>query len=86
MGSMRGWQMRGLLIKSRLIRFGLIYIPVTNQQYLEFTQNTGYITYSGEDPDPKDFPGVPKDKLVAGSAGFQSPKHKVDMGNNLNML
>ena len=64
--------------------FWIDIYPVTNQQYLEFTRNTGYITYSEKDPDPKDFPGVPKDKLVAGSAVFQSPKHKVDMSNNLN--
>ena len=58
--------------------------PVPNQQYLKFVQHTGFVTYSERDPDPRDFPGVPKDKLFAGSAVFQSPKHKVDMRNYLN--
>lgn len=58
--------------------------PVTNKQYLNFVQHTGYVTYSERDPDPKDFPGVPKDKLVAGSAVFKSPEQKVDMRNYLN--
>ena len=58
--------------------------PVTNSKFLKFVQRTGYVTYAEKDPDPKDFPGVPPDKLVAGSAVFQSPKHKVDMRNYLN--
>jgi len=40
--------------------------PITNQQYLNFVQHTGYVTYSEKDPDPKEFPDVPKEKLVAG--------------------
>lgn len=62
-----------------LDRFWIDKYPVTNLKYLEFVQRTGFVTFSERDPDPKDFPGVPKDKLVAGSAIFQSPKHKVDM-------
>jgi len=58
--------------------------PVTNQQFAQFVQETGYVTFSERELDPKDFPGVPKDKLVSGSAVFKQPKKPVSMNNYLN--
>src|SRR5262245_12370134 len=41
--------------------------PVTNAEFEQFVNATGYVTVAERQPDPKDFPGVPRDKLVAGS-------------------
>src|SRR5437667_11913259 len=42
--------------------------PVTNQQFEKFIDATHYTTVAEHKPDAKDYPGVPADKLVAGSA------------------
>lgn len=41
---------------------------VTNADFAKFAKATKYVTVSERMPDPKDFPGVPKEKLVPGSA------------------
>ena len=46
---------------------------VTNEQYERFARATGYRTVAERNPDPKDFPGVPLEKLVAGSVVFSVP-------------
>ena len=55
--------------------------PVTNAQFAKFVAATGYKTIAEQTPDPKDFPGVPLDKLVAGSAIFNPPKQAVPLDN-----
>jgi len=47
--------------------------PVTNRQFAAFVKATGYVTIAERKPDAKDYPGVPADKLVAGSACFNPP-------------
>ena len=47
--------------------------PVTNRQFAAFVMATGYVTIAERKPDAKDYPGVPADKLVAGSACFNPP-------------
>src|SRR4051812_23377882 len=42
--------------------------PVTNAQFRKFIDATKYLTVAERKPDPKDYPGVPEEKLVAGSA------------------
>jgi formylglycine-generating enzyme required for sulfatase activity len=56
---------------------------VTNAQFAKFVEETKYITVAERDPDPKDFPGVPKEKLVAGSIVFTPPPDAVDLNNHL---
>lgn len=53
--------------------------PVTNAQFAEFVRATGYVTLAERTPDAKDYPGVPADKLVAGSAVFTPPKKDVTL-------
>jgi formylglycine-generating enzyme len=53
--------------------------PVTNEQFGAFVTATSYITVAERKPDPKDFPGVPPDKLLPGSVVFTPPAHPVSL-------
>ncbi len=50
---------------------------VTNGQFEKFVKATGYVTVAERKPLAKDFPGVPAEKLVAGSLVFTPPQHPV---------
>jgi formylglycine-generating enzyme required for sulfatase activity len=56
---------------------------VTNAEFARFVEATGYKTVAEVPPDPKDFPGVPEEKLVAGSAVFSPPDEPVPLGEYL---
>jgi len=43
---------------------------VTNEQFDKFVRATGYVTVAERKPDPREYPGVPAEKLVAGSIVF----------------
>jgi formylglycine-generating enzyme required for sulfatase activity len=53
--------------------------PVTNAEFDAFVTATKYVTVAERRPDPKDFPGVPPDKLVPGSVVFTPPAHPVSL-------
>jgi formylglycine-generating enzyme required for sulfatase activity len=55
--------------------------PVTNAAFEKFVKATGYKTIAERKPDPKDFPGVPQEKLVAGCAVFSPPPGDVSLEN-----
>jgi sulfatase modifying factor 1 len=55
--------------------------PVTNAQFAAFVKATGYVTVAERTPDPKDFPGAPREALVAGSAVFVSPASVSSLDN-----
>jgi formylglycine-generating enzyme required for sulfatase activity len=57
--------------------------PVTNADFERFVNATGYVTVAEHQLDPKDFPGVPRDKLVPGSAVFNATSHPVPLDNPL---
>jgi formylglycine-generating enzyme required for sulfatase activity len=56
---------------------------VTNAQFAAFVKATGYKTVAERPLDPKDYPGVPVDKLVPGSAVFTPPTQKVSLADPL---
>lgn len=56
---------------------------VTNAQFAKFVEVTKYVTVAERDPDPREFPGAPKEKLVAGSIVFTPPPNKVDLDDHL---
>jgi sulfatase modifying factor 1 len=55
---------------------------VTNQQFERFVRATGYITVAERKPDAKDYPGVPPERLVAGSIVFHPPGREVSLDNH----
>lgn len=54
---------------------------VTNKQFEDFVYATGYITVAERALDPKDFPGIPADQLIPGSAVFTPPSYPVSLNN-----
>jgi formylglycine-generating enzyme required for sulfatase activity len=57
--------------------------PVTNAEFERFVDATGYVTVAERALDPRDFPGVPRDKLVSGSAVFNATTEPVPLDNPL---
>lgn len=57
---------------------------VTNAQFAQFVQITGYRTVAERALHPDDFPGVPLDLLVPGSAVFTPPKENVGLDDYTN--
>ncbi len=57
---------------------------VTNQQFAEFVNATGYVTLAERQPDPADFPGAPAENLVPGSMLFRQTNRPVDLRNYFN--
>jgi sulfatase modifying factor 1 len=52
---------------------------VTNEEFARFVKATKYKTVAEKELNPADYPGVPADKLVPGSAVFTPPNHKVSL-------
>lgn len=57
---------------------------VTNRQFLQFVQATGYQTVAERPLDPADFPNVPRDLLVPGSAVFTPPSQQTALNDYTN--
>jgi formylglycine-generating enzyme required for sulfatase activity len=53
--------------------------PVTNAQFAEFVDATGYVTVAERPLDPADFPGAPPENLVPGSMVFTMTAGPVDL-------
>jgi formylglycine-generating enzyme required for sulfatase activity len=53
--------------------------PVTNRDFLQFVNATGYVTFAGLKPDAADYPGALPHMLRAGSLVFTRPKHLGDL-------
>lgn len=64
-----------------LTGFWMDKTEVTNEQFAKFVKATGYITIAERKPKPEDYPGVPPEKLVAGSIVFTPPKGEVPLND-----
>jgi sulfatase modifying factor 1 len=63
----------------RVDPFAIDRYEVTNAQYAEFVEATGYVTVAERPLDPADFPGAPAANLVAGSLVFTPTRGPVDL-------
>jgi formylglycine-generating enzyme required for sulfatase activity len=63
--------------------FWMDQTSVTNEQFQQFVETTGYVTVAERTPQAKDFPGAPPENLVAGSVVFAPPKGPVSLDNHL---
>ncbi|MBL8554005.1 MAG: formylglycine-generating enzyme family protein [Phenylobacterium sp.] len=73
MGSDRHYPEEG---PARLATVGDFWIderPVTNRAFAAFVAATGHRTFAEIAPDPRDYPGMPPEMAVAGSAVFFRP-------------
>jgi formylglycine-generating enzyme len=57
--------------------------PVTNAEFQRFVTETGYVTVAERPLKASDYPGVPKDMLVPGSAVFNPTSTPVPLDNPL---
>lgn len=55
--------------------------PVTNDEYAAFVDATGHGTVAERSPDPAEYPGADPALLVAASAVFTPPAHRVALTN-----
>ncbi|HEX7847801.1 MAG TPA: formylglycine-generating enzyme family protein [Chitinophagaceae bacterium] len=56
---------------------------VTNAEFAKFVKATGYVTVAERPLDPADYPTVPKENLVIGSAVFAPPPKEVALDDPL---
>lgn len=56
---------------------------VTNEQFVQFVEATGYVTVAERTPEAKDFPGAAPENLVAGSVVFKPSKGPVPLDDHL---
>ena len=54
---------------------------VTNRQFAEFVEATGYVTVAERSLDPDDYPGAPPENLVSGSLVFTMTPGPVDLAH-----
>ncbi len=79
MGSERFYADEGPIHTVHVDAFELDAHPVTNAQFAEFVEATGYVTVAERPLDPADFPGVPAEDLVPGGLVFTATAGPVDL-------
>jgi len=57
--------------------------PVTNLQFREFVQTTGYVTVAESTPDPSLYPGADPALMVPASVVFERPRQRVSVEDHL---
>ena len=69
----------GPVHRVRVSPFWIDATEVTNARFEAFVRATGYVTVAERRPRAQDFPGVPADRLVAGSIVFTPPPQAVPL-------
>jgi sulfatase modifying factor 1 len=59
--------------------FWIDRMPVTNDEFAGFVNESGYVTVAERPLRPEDYPGVAPEALVSGSAVFRQPPGPVDL-------
>ena len=81
MGSDRHYPEEAPVHRVSVNEFWMDRTPVTNRQFREFVNSTGYVTFAEIAPEAKDYPGARPHMLKAGSLVFTPPKQAVDLRN-----
>lgn len=81
MGSEAFYPEEAPLRRARVDSFWIDETPVTNAQFGQFVEATGYVTVAEIAPDPKDYPGMLPGMDRAGSLVFHKTQGPVDMTN-----
>src|SRR4029434_1567229 len=68
----------------RVDGFWMDRAPVTNEQFAQFVEATGYVTVAERAPNAEDYPGALPEMLVAASTVFVKPQQRVDLRNAYN--
>jgi formylglycine-generating enzyme required for sulfatase activity len=79
MGSNRHYPEEAPVHRVTVSSFWIDRMPVTNRQFRQFVEATGYATHAEIAPDPKDYPGALPHMLKPGSLVFTPPRHPVDL-------
>lgn len=64
--------------------FWIDKFEVTNEQFEEFVEETGYVTVTERPVDPEDYPGADPEALEPASVVFCKPTQPVDLCNHFN--
>ncbi len=59
--------------------FWMDRMQVTNADFAQFVEDTGYLTVAEQAPSPAAYPGAKPELLVPGSVAFVPPPHRVDL-------
>lgn len=70
--------------KSMLADFWISRTEVTNREFAEFVDATGYLTVAERQPNPEQYPNIDPQLLTAGSAVFVSPEEALVAGTPFN--
>ena len=84
MGSNRHYPEEAPEHKRTVGSFWIDKYPITNSQFEEFAESTGYITVAERVPDAKLYPGALPHMLVPSSVVFRQPARPVDLRNHYN--
>ena len=79
MGSDRHYPEESPQHRVRVDGFWIDRSPVTNQDFEQFVEKTGYVTFAEIPPNPESYPGALPELLHAGSAVFIRPKQRGDL-------
>jgi sulfatase modifying factor 1 len=84
MGSDRHYPEEAPVHRVTVDGFWMDRTPVTNRQFRDFVEATGYVTFAEIAPNPADYPGALPHMLKPGSLVFVSPDRPVDLRNFAN--
>src|SRR6185312_13158507 len=79
MGSDRHYPEEAPVHRVTVDSFCIDRTPVTNRQFRQFVNATGYVTFAEKRPNADDYPGALPHMLKAGSLVFTPPKTPVSL-------
>jgi sulfatase modifying factor 1 len=84
MGSDRHYPEEAPAHRVRVDGFWMDTCTVTNNDFAQFVEATGYVTVAETPANPDHYPGARPEMLVASSTVFKKPAGPVDLGNQYN--